>query len=122
MSIRLSTIIAIGAASLVAVVALAHPPACTSEGPDVVCTDRGAVRGIVEGHTLAFKGIPYAQPPVGPLRWKAPLPAANWEGVRDGGRYGAMCPQLIAGEVRAMRTASMSMFGGCRKNRIARCR
>ena len=96
MSIRLPTIIAIGAASLVPVVALAQPPACTSEGPDVVCTDRG----IVEGHTLAFKGIPYAQPPVGPLRWKAPLPAANWEGVRDGGRYGAMCPQLIAGEVK----------------------
>jgi para-nitrobenzyl esterase len=71
-----------------------------SESPDVVCTEQGAVRGIVEGRTLAFKGIPYAQPPVGPLRWKAPLPAANWVGVRDGGRYGAKCPQLIAGEVK----------------------
>src|SRR6266576_6170451 len=92
MSIRLPTVIAIGAASLVSVVALAQPLTCTSESPDVVCTEQGAVRGITEGRTLAFKGIPYAQPPVGPLRGKAPLPAANWVGVRNGGRYGAMCP------------------------------
>jgi para-nitrobenzyl esterase len=100
MSIRLPTLTAIGAASLVSVVALAQPLKCTSESPDVVCTEQGAVRGIAEERTLAFKGVPYAQPPVGSLRWKAPLPAANWEGVRDGGRYGAMCPQLIAGEVK----------------------
>ena len=100
MSVRLLMIIAIGAASLVSVVALAQPLPCTSDNPDVVCTEHGAVRGIAEGRTLAFKGIPYAQPPVGPLRWKAPLPAASWAGVRDGGRYGSMCPQLIAGEVK----------------------
>jgi Carboxylesterase family len=100
MSIRLPTLTAIGAASLVSVVALAQPLKCTPESPDVVCTEQGAVRGIAEERTLAFKGVPYAQPPVGSLRWKAPLPAANWEGVRDGGRYGAMCPQLIAGEVK----------------------
>ena len=80
--------------------ASAQPLTCASESPDVVCTEQGAVRGVAEGRTLAFKGIPYAQAPVGPLRWKPPVPAAHWDGVRDGGRYGAMCPQIIAGEVK----------------------
>lgn len=62
-------------------------------GVDVVCTSDGAVRGAAEGDTIAFKGIPYAQPPVGGLRWRAPQPAQPWQGVRDGSRFGAVCPQ-----------------------------
>ncbi len=54
----------------------------------------------MEGATFAFKGIPYARPPVGSLRWNPPQPVARWEGVRDGNQYGAMCPQIIAGEVK----------------------
>ncbi|WP_404712482.1 carboxylesterase/lipase family protein [Sphingomonas sp. MMS24-J13] len=41
----------------------------------------------------AFKGIPFAAPPVGNLRWKAPQPAAKWSGVRDGSKYGKVCMQ-----------------------------
>src|SRR5690348_14760951 len=67
---------------------------------DIVCLEQGAVRGVVEDGTLAFKGMPYAQPPVGPLRWKPPQPARAWEGVRDGSRFGAMCPQLAGKEVK----------------------
>jgi para-nitrobenzyl esterase len=99
MSIRPS-IIAMGALSLFSVVTSAQPLTCAFEGPDVVCTEQGAMRGAAEGRTLAFKGIPYAQAPVGPLRWKPPVQAARWDGVRDGSRYGAMCAQIIAGEVR----------------------
>jgi para-nitrobenzyl esterase len=40
-----------------------------------------------------FKGIPYAQPPVGPLRWKAPLPLARWAGVREATEFGPACFQ-----------------------------
>lgn len=98
MSIRLS-IIALGAVSLFSVATSAQPQTCASESSDVVCTEQGAVRGAAEGRTLAFKGIPYAQAPVGPLRWKPPLSAAHWDGVRDGSRYSAMCPQIVAGEV-----------------------
>jgi len=79
--------------------ALAQPIGCTASG-DVVCTERGAIRGTTEGGMLAFKGIPYAQPPVGPLRWKPPAPAADWQGVRDGSQYGAVCPQFIGSEVK----------------------
>ena len=40
-----------------------------------------------------FKGIPYAAPPVGDLRWKAPKPLANWQGVRDAKQFSATCMQ-----------------------------
>lgn len=40
-----------------------------------------------------FKGIPYAQPPVGALRWTAPQPVKNWSGVRQAGKFGPRCMQ-----------------------------
>nr|NP_001165390.1 carboxyl/cholinesterase 2 precursor [Bombyx mori]BAI66478.1 carboxyl/cholinesterase 2 [Bombyx mori] len=61
-------------------------------------------QGILEGEELAnevdgstlysFKGIPYAQPPVGNLRFKAPQPVSSWEGVKNATRHGAVCPQF----------------------------
>jgi len=57
----------------------------------VVVTDRGAVRGVVLGASRAFKGVPYAAPPVGPLRWKPPQPAACWQGERVATDFGAAC-------------------------------
>ena len=55
--------------------------------------------GMVEGYTSAdgkvqiFKGIPYAAPPVGDLRWKEPQPTPKWEGVRKATEFGARCKQ-----------------------------
>jgi hypothetical protein len=57
MSIRL-VFIAIGATVLFSVTMAAQPPTCASDGPEVACTEQGAVRGVAEGQTLAFKGIP----------------------------------------------------------------
>src|ERR1700741_4619180 len=73
--------------------------ACQADSPTIICVDGGAVQGVKQGDTLAFKGIPYAQPPVGPLRWKPPVTDVHWDGVRDGSQYGAMCPQVINGKV-----------------------
>ncbi len=57
-----------------------------------VPTEGGLVAG--DGQDVrAFRGIPYAQAPVGPLRWRAPQPAAPWTGVRDGTRLGPDCMQ-----------------------------
>jgi para-nitrobenzyl esterase len=53
----------------------------------------GAVRGTTDGSVRVFKGIPYAQPPVGPLRWKPPVPLARWKGVRDATEFGPACVQ-----------------------------
>ena len=44
-----------------------------------------------------FKGVPYAAPPVGPRRWKAPEPAAAWTGVRSADRFAPACMQTVAG-------------------------
>jgi len=43
---------------------------------------------------LAFKGIPYAKPPVKNLRWKPPEPAEGWDGIRDASSYSALCVQI----------------------------
>ena len=48
-------------------------------------TENGLVRGLpaADPRITSFKGIPFAAPPVGELRWRAPQPAESWEGVRD---------------------------------------
>jgi len=58
-------------------------------------TDKGKVEGAftADQQVRAFKGIPYAAPPVGELRWQAPQPAAKWKGVRDAKEFGAHCIQ-----------------------------
>ncbi len=61
-----------------------------------ILTDRGAVTGAHGGKSWSYKNIPYAAPPVGPLRWKPPQPAACWKGARDGTAWGALCPQSDA--------------------------
>lgn len=57
-------------------------------------TESGRVRGEADGQVLAFRGIPYAAAPVGPLRFRPPQQAPAWQGVRDGSRYRAACPQI----------------------------
>jgi para-nitrobenzyl esterase len=60
-----------------------------------VKTTTGEVRGTTgaDGRVRIFKGIPYAAPPLGELRWKEPRPAAAWDGVRDATEFGRQCFQ-----------------------------
>jgi para-nitrobenzyl esterase len=51
-------------------------------------TTTGLVRGVRERGVLAWRGIPYAAPPTGARRFRAPVPAASWRGVRDASRFG----------------------------------
>jgi para-nitrobenzyl esterase len=67
--------------------------AAALDGP-VVAIDTGKLAGAVEGGVASWKGIPFAAPPVGPLRWRAPQPAAPWDGVRQATEYGHDCMQL----------------------------
>ena len=75
-------------------VLLSAPAARANDGLTVV-TDRGSVQGTLssDGQVRRFLGIPYAAPPVGPLRWKPPQPAAAWDGVRSATTFGPRCMQ-----------------------------
>jgi para-nitrobenzyl esterase len=70
---------------------LAATAACSRE---TVRIETGVVKGVTAQGVTSFKGLAYAAPPVGPLRWRPPAPAAPWTGVRDASRYGAICMQI----------------------------
>ena len=59
-----------------------------------VAVDGGSLQGVVADGVRVFKGIPFAAPPVGPLRWRAPQAAAGWSGIRAADKFSAVCPQL----------------------------
>ncbi len=67
-----------------------------SADPLKVKTEQGKVQGktINDGKVNAFLGLPYAAPPVGDLRWKAPEAPAKWKDTRDATKFGAHCAQL----------------------------
>jgi para-nitrobenzyl esterase len=64
-------------------------------GSTMVKTDKGKVEGALtaDGKVAAFKGIPFAAPPVGNLRWQPPQPAAKWSGTRAAKEFGSRCIQ-----------------------------
>src|SRR5262245_66222088 len=65
----------------------------------IVETPSGRLRGRERHGVLSFRGIPYARPPVGPLRFRAPEPPPAWSGVRDAARFGGSAPQASAGRL-----------------------
>jgi para-nitrobenzyl esterase len=69
-------------------------------GPDgeglmqpIVETKYGRLRGHVEAGLCVFRGVPYAQAPVGDLRFRPPRPPSPWRGIRDAVAFGPMAPQ-----------------------------
>jgi para-nitrobenzyl esterase len=80
-------------ATIAAAVALSVPIAHAQAGPDQVLIKQGALKGSVEDGAVIFRGIPYAAPPVGDLRWRAPGPPAAWSGIRDATKPGPVCMQ-----------------------------
>jgi len=83
--------IALGGASILA----ALPVRAATETPgSVVTVQSGRVRGSAGDGVEAFKGIPFAAPPVGKLRWRAPQPAASWPGTRDATHFAPNCMQI----------------------------
>lgn len=84
-----------------AVLLVAVGAGCGGDAPDIDDGSRRALRqGPVVGHATeagrvhAWRGLPYAAAPVGPLRWRAPAPAEGWEGTRIANVSGSPCVQL----------------------------
>jgi para-nitrobenzyl esterase len=85
------------AAALAATTVYAAPAVAQPSAP-IVQIDTGKVSGRSDIDVTNFRGIPYAAPPVGALRWKAPQPVASWTGVREAKDYGNACPQMTRTE------------------------
>jgi len=76
--------------------------AAAPSDPEVSVTG-GVIRGkLTSDGGTAFKGIPFAQPPVGDLRWREPQPVKPWEGVRNASEFQPACTQLSEGWNKAM--------------------
>lgn len=72
-------------------------PASAQNAP-VVNAPAGSLRGEMSGDIAVYRGIPYARPPVGELRWRPPLQLPRWRGVRDATQFGAACVQPPSSE------------------------
>jgi len=83
--------------ALLALVSCATGPQAITESVE---TSGGLIAGVPgsDPSVTVFKGVPYAAPPVGDLRWKAPQPPAAWEGVRQADKFSGSCVQNIVEE------------------------
>jgi para-nitrobenzyl esterase len=88
-------------ATVLAAALAASAPAGAANVPSSVATAHvasGELAGVSRDQlgVVAFYDIPFAAPPVGPLRWAPPQPAAPWKGVRQATAFGPACPQAIS--------------------------
>lgn len=95
MTVRMRLIPYLAAAfSAMLLPANAHAQDAAQPAAPVVKTVYGSVRGTARDGVREFKGIPYAAPPVGALRWTLPRAAKPWKDVLDATKYGGACPQV----------------------------
>ena len=83
---------------LLPVIALCAATALPASGADRVKTANGMVESTVppKDGVRSFKGLPFAQPPVGDLRWREPQPVKDWPGVRNADKFGPTCMQRLS--------------------------
>ena len=79
----------------------AEEPSTTSSNGTRIELQAGKIQGALVDDTRVFRGLPFAAPPVGDLRWRPPQPVTPWEGVRAAQEFGPMCPQPNAGRMSA---------------------
>src|SRR5262245_44919472 len=72
----------------------AGAPATVADGDRRVATKSGVLVGETVAGVSSFKGVPFAQPPVGALRWAAPRPV-SWSGEREAKTFALPCPQPV---------------------------
>lgn len=72
---------------------LAFAASTSAQADPILNTDQGQARGVSANGVSKFLGLPFAAPPTGALRWKAPQAPSAWSGVRDATQFGNTCPQ-----------------------------
>jgi len=94
--------------ALTAALVLAEPALAQAE--PVLRAPAGEMRGTVEGDIRVFRGVPFAKPPVGRRRWKAPVPATPWKGVFEATKFGPACqqPRSRSGSIYSQQYPEMS--------------
>lgn len=80
--------------ALIFAASCAKPASDYQQKEGVVSISDGDMKGVVSGDVESFKGIRYAAPPLGELRWREPQPAKPWDGVFDASEYGNDCMQV----------------------------
>ena len=80
--------------ALLSVTSILHAAAANAPRPRVTL-GAGTLEGTApqDSPGAVFKGIPFAQPPIGPLRWREPVPVQAWQGVKDAASFGPACAQ-----------------------------
>ena len=81
---------------LLAIAVCTAPLVAVAQGPTAK-VEQGVLQGTVEDGLHIFRGVPFAAPPTGELRWRAPQPAAAWQGVRPAAKFAPQCIQSIPG-------------------------
>ena len=76
-------------------IAIAAMPLAGLAASSTVKVEQGTLQGTVEQGLTVYRGIPFAAPPVGDLRWRAPQPAAKWNGVRKADKFAPQCVQSM---------------------------
>lgn len=95
MQILKKAVIVLAGAMCISVVGVAVAAGSPDSDP-VVTVSAGKLAGVYDQRqkTYEFKGVPYARPPTGALRWRSPQPVEGWSGVRPAKHFGARCMQL----------------------------
>ncbi len=75
------------------VVVISATSAITLAQSPYITTESGVISGVSEGGLSVYKGVPFAAPPVGDLRWRSPVPVAHWTGTRKADAFAPACMQ-----------------------------
>lgn len=78
--------------------------------PAPVRVQGGWVRGVAEGNLTVYRGIPFAAPPLGPLRWRPPQPVADWKGVLSADHFADTCMQVIPAWMGPLRPSENCLY------------
>ena len=90
----------------VAIAALLVSLSVAAAPPPVARIQNGLVQGTTDAALSVYRGIPFAAPPVGLLRWKPPQPPLSWTGIRPAAEFAASCMQVTCVSPRAGRPDS----------------